>query len=152
VRPTLAIAFALWSLVAALAGCAHYDPKHPALGAPKIDEQKPRYWIWWAGDAWHLRATAAGRPHRFQGTVAGASGSITQLTPTDAALRDRVALAGDAVQFDFDARVGAPGFDLKAAGNCARFDLLLDGKRRPERVRLGSFAVPVARIPFERCP
>jgi hypothetical protein len=56
------------------------------------------------------------------------------------------------VQFDFDARAGTPGFDLKAAGGCARFDLFLDGKRRPERVRLGGFAVPVAHLPFERCP
>jgi hypothetical protein len=143
---TLALALAV-----ALAGCAHFDPNHPALGTPRVDEEKPRYWIWWAAGTWHLRATAGGHGHRFQGTVAGSNGSITDLA-SDPRLHDQVALAGDAVQFDFESRAGAPGFDIKVAGGCLRFDLFLDGKRRPDRVRLGGHAVAVPHVPFERCP
>lgn len=140
------------ALAALVAGCATFDPKHPALGAPHVDESMPRYWIWWSGEAWHVRATAGGHGHRFQGTVAGSSGSITDLAATDPRLRDQVALAGDAVQFDFESSAGMPGFDLKVAGGCVRFDLYLDGKRRPDRVRLGGHAVAVAHVPFDRCP
>ncbi len=123
-----------------------------ATVAPQIDTARPSYWIWREDGVWRVRATAGGQPHRFQGTVIGLNGSIADLAVTDSALRDRVALVGDAVQFDFDAASGRPGFDFTVAGGCARFDLLLDGKRRADRVRIGGHARVPTRDPFERCP
>ena len=137
------------ALVAAC-GCAHYDPRHPAAGAPSLDEAKPRYWVWWSGGEWHLRATAGGHPHRFQGTI---SAPVSEMRVNEARLKDHAALVGGAVQFDFDARGGAPGLDFKVPGaGCAKLDLYLDGKRRPDRVRLGARALPAPHLPFERCP
>lgn len=132
------------ALACAAAGCATM--------APRIDEARPAYWVWREDGLWRVRATGDGRPHRFQGTVVGVSGSIGDLAVTEAALADRVALNGGAVHFDFDAATGRPGFDFRVAGGCARFDLMLDGKRRAERIYLGGRARPPARDPFERCP
>jgi|SRR5579871_292551 len=123
-----------------------------ASSAPRIDDARAAYWVWRADDGWHLRATAGGHGHRFQGTVVGLTGSIADLVLTDAALGDRVAQIGDSVQFDFDAARGRPGFDFRVPGGCTRFDLLLDGKRRPERVHLGGSARTPPKVPFDRCP
>jgi hypothetical protein len=69
-------------------------------------------------------------------------------------LKERIAVVGDAVQFDVEAlEGGGDGFDVKlAGGGCARFDLYLDGHYRPERVRLGPRATPARHVPFEKCP
>jgi hypothetical protein len=140
------------ALAIAVAGCETFDPKHPSVGAPTIDPAHSGYFVWYGGDSWHLRAIAGNRPHRFQGTVAGASGSILDMAPSEKALADQIALVGDAVQFDFESGGGQPGFDLRVAGNCARFDLLLDGKRSASRVKIGPRAHTPSKVPFERCP
>lgn len=146
----LAVAIAL-----ALAGCRTFDPKHPLLGAPQITAGQPAYWLWVSDGHWHLRITgSAGHVHRFQGSVAGVAGGIVELTPTRPELKDRIALVGDAVQFDVESSDAAPGdgFDARVVGGCARFNLYLDGKYRPEHVHLGPRATPAHHVPFEKCP
>lgn len=137
-----------------VAGCATFDPHHPVVGPPHIDEARGAYWVWFKGGAWHLRITPGGRGHRFQGSMAGAHGAVTELQLTRPELRDRIALVGDAVQFDLDGRRGAApqGYDAKVAGGCARFDLYVDGRHRPDLVRMGPRALPARRMPFEKCP
>jgi hypothetical protein len=134
-------------------GCSTFDPKHPLIGHPTIDATAAGYWIWIADGVWHVRMTPGERAHRFQGSMSGVSGGVTDFAPTRPELRDRIALVGDSVQFDVDATTdGNLGFDARVAGGCARFELYVDGKHHAEQVRLGPRAQPVHRTPFERCP
>jgi hypothetical protein len=137
-----------------MCGCRTFDPKHPMVGEPKIDPQETGYSLWFAEGRWHVRLVAGAKPHRFQGSLAGPRGGVTNLTTTRADLSQSIAVVGDAVQFDVDAAaLDAPGFDVQiAGGGCARFDLYLDGKYRPEHVRMGPRALPAHHVPFEKCP
>jgi hypothetical protein len=149
-------------IIAALlvcAGCRTFDPKHPLVGKPPIDPQQPStgaaaYWVWFDDGLWHVRFAPGGKARRFQGSVSGVRGSVADLSPTRPDLKDRVALVGDAVQFDVESGAGAPplGFDARVLGGCANFDLYVDGQRRGEQVRLGPREQPARRVPFERCP
>jgi len=148
---------ALVALCAGVAGCRSFDPKHPLNGAPELDASRPGFWIWLSDDVWHVRASSGAQAHRFQGSVTGLNGGVTELAPTRLELKDRVAVVGDAVQFDLGGPGPPPsgaadGFDLRVAGGCARFDLYLDGQRRPERVRMGPRGLRPRHIPFDRCP
>jgi hypothetical protein len=143
----------LLALALLLSGCRTFDPKHPLVGAPSVQAENLGYWVWFDDGIWHVRMTAGQKPHRFQGSVAGARGGVLELRTTRADLKERIAVVGDAVQFDVDAAAMADeGFDVKIAGNCARFDLLLDGKYRAADVRLGPRASAAHRVPFEKCP
>jgi hypothetical protein len=136
-----------------LGGCRTFDPKHPLVGEPKVQAENLGYWVWFDDGRWHVRMTAGQKPHRFQGSVAGVRGGVMDLQTTRADLTERIAVVGDAVQFDVDAAALADeGFDVKIVGSCARFDLLLDGKYRGEQVRLGPRGSPAHRVPFEKCP
>jgi hypothetical protein len=145
-----------WELLVGvlLVGCATFDPKHPLVGKPSIDAQQSGYWIWLDDGVWHVRMTPGGRPHRFQGSLAGLAGGVTELLTTHPELRDRIALVGDSVQFDVEEPAGATGagFDARVAGGCARFELYVDGRHRAEQVRLGPRRLSPHRTPFERCP
>jgi hypothetical protein len=141
-------------LALALGGCSTFDPKHPLVGKPSIETAMPSYWVWYADSTWHLRMTAGGRGHRFQGSMSGVRGGVAEMVTTRPELKNSIALVGDAVQFDVDGIMGAEpdGFDAHVIGSCARFELLIDGKPRAEQVRLGPRALPARRVPFERCP
>jgi hypothetical protein len=134
-----------------------FDPKHPLLGKPSVDGQQAGYWIWVADNNWHVRMTPGGRSHRFQGSLAGVRGSVAELMTTRPELKSSIALVGDAVQFDVESASSASGdaadgFDAHVVGGCARFELMIDGKVRPELVRLGPRLIPARHVPFERCP
>jgi hypothetical protein len=149
-----------WTLLgSAGAGCSTFDPKHPLVGKPPPQLMSPAhagYYVWWTGGVWHVRMSRGARPHRFQGSLAGVRGGVTDLETTRPDLSSNIALVGDAVQFDVDAadQPGSfeAGFDARVAGGCARLELLLDGKSRAEAVRLGPKALPAHRLPLERCP
>jgi hypothetical protein len=140
--------------VALLCGCRSFDPKHPLVGQPRVDNENFGYWVWFEDGFWRLRFAAGNKPHRFQGSLAGVHGGVTLLAASRADLKDRIAVVGEAVQFDVDAAAqDLAGFDAQiAGGSCARFDLYVDGKYRPEQVRLGPRAMTTHRVPFERCP
>jgi hypothetical protein len=146
-----AAASLLAAAVLALAGCATSEGDRESRPPPSVDDP-PGYRVWFDEQWWHVRANGGGRLHRFQGTVSGLTGSITEVQPNHADLRDRVALVGDAVQFDFESTSGEPGFDLTVAGGCVHLDLYLDGKRRPDRIRVGPSSERPPRVPFDRCP
>lgn len=155
-----------------LAGCAarHPRPAAPSPGeltasapattlpstsgpGPSIDERLAAFWVWHDGEVWRVRTTSGSRAHRFQGSVEGTSGGILEVKSDDPRLADHVAQVGNTVQFDYDSGDPAPhGFDARITGGCLRFDLLLDGKRRPERVHFGRGAEQPPRLPVERCP
>jgi hypothetical protein len=137
----------------AASACSTFDPKHPLVGKPAIDAGQPAYWIWIEDGLWQVRMTPGARAHRFQGSLAGVSGGVADLVPTRAELKDRVALVGDSVQFDVEAAPAdaATGFQARVVGGCARFELYVDGKHRPDHVRLGPRALAPSRTPFERC-
>jgi hypothetical protein len=140
-------------LALACASCSTFDPKHPAVGKPKVTMEETAYWVWYADNGWHLRMIASSHAHRFQGSMAGVRGGVVDLLLTKPELKDGVAIGGDAVQFDVEvgAADGPQGFDAHVIGSCARFDLLVDG-HKPDVVRMGPRGLPVRHQPFERCP
>ncbi len=144
----------LWLLFAA-AGCQTFDPKHPLVGKPTDVTAAPAIYVWIEDNVWHVRFVGNG-VHRFQGSVAGVRGGVLDLQLTRPELKDAIALAGDAVQFDVESpateREVRDGFDVKVAGACARFDLYIDGKHHPDKVRMGPRLHRPAKIPFDRCP
>lgn len=147
----------LWLIVlAGLAACHTFDPKHPAVGKPSIEPAQTAIWIWLDDGIWHVRWTGAGRPHRFQGSLSGVAGSVAEITRTKLELTNTVALVGDTVQFDVESPTAevpsGEGFDVKVIGGCARFDLYIDGHHKPEHVRLGPRKLAAHHVPFERCP
>jgi hypothetical protein len=140
--------------LATLAGCNTFDPKHPLVGKPTGFEVAPAIYVWVEDtNMWHVRFLGKGA-HRFQGSVAGVRGGVLDLALSRPSLKDAVALAGDAVQFDVESGAAEPddGFDVRVVGGCARFDLYVDGKHHLERVRLGPRLAKPSKIPFDRCP
>lgn len=140
-------------------GCETFDPKHPLIGKPAAIDNGPAIFVWVTDGLWHVRMLGSGHStHRFQGSVAGVHGGVLDLELTRPELRDAIALAGDAVQFDVEAKGDEPterlaGFDVRvASGGCARFDLYVDGHHHSERVRLGPKQQRPTRVPFDRCP
>jgi len=95
--------------------------------------------------------------HRFQGSLAGLRGGVLDLALTRPELKDAIALAGDAVQFDVtspaaESAEARDGFDVRVVGGCARFDLYIDGHHHPDKVRMGPRAHRPGKMPFDRCP
>jgi len=143
------------ALLALLAACNTFDPKHPLVGKPTELNDPPAIYVWIDDNLWHVRFF--GKGHRFQGSVAGVHGGVLDLALTRPSLKDAIAVAGDAVQFDVEANApdtiaDSAGFDVRVSGGCARFDLYLDGHHKPERVRMGPKLHRPSRIPFDRCP
>jgi hypothetical protein len=136
-----------------LGGCRTFDPQHPASGPPNLSRQGAGYAVWYVDGTWHLAAISRGEPHRFQGSVSGLAGSIIELQPTRPELKDRVAVINGGVNFDLATapRKRTQEISMRVAGGCARFDLYLDGRRRPERVHLGRRGLPARQIPFDYC-
>jgi hypothetical protein len=148
----LVLAAALLSM-----GCQTFDPKHPVVGKPKQLDGGPAIYIWVSDGLWHVRLYSGGDgrgAHRFQGSVAGVRGGVLDLSLTRDDLKEAVALAGDAVQFDVEVKGDDDeGFDVRvASGGCARFDLYVDGRRHADKVRLGPRLQRPPRVPFDRCP
>jgi hypothetical protein len=138
-------------------GCQTFDPKHPLVGKPSDFSAGPAYYVWIEdNNLWHVRFQGKGA-HRFQGSLAGTRGGVLDLQLTRPELKDAIALAGDAVQFDVESPAAESaevrdGFDVRVAGGCARFDLYIDGKHHPDKVRMGPRAHRPPKIPFDRCP
>jgi hypothetical protein len=139
-------------LIACLAGCNTFDPKHPLVGKPTDFATDPAIYVWVDDNTWHVQLV--GKGHRFQGSVAGVNGGVLELALSRPDLKDAIALAGDAVQFDVESPVPQlpNGFDVRVVGRCARFDLYIDGHHHPDRVRLGPRLQKPAHVPFDRCP
>ena len=139
------------------AGCQTFDPKHPLVGKPTDLSAAPAIYVWIEGEQnlWHVRFLGRGA-HRFQGSVAGVRGGVLDLSLTRPELKDAIALAGDAVQFDVESPATEAemrdGFDVRVVGGCARFDLYIDGKRHPDKVCMGPRLHRPTHIPFDRCP
>ena len=139
------------------AACQTFDPKHPLVGKPTDFDTGPAIYLWIEdNNLWHVRFQGKGA-HRFQGSVAGLHGGVTALALTHPELKDTIALAGDAVQFDLESPTAETleardGFDVRVVGGCARFDLYIDGHHHPDKVRMGPRAHRPAKMPFDRCP
>jgi hypothetical protein len=146
--------WAALALATSLLGCQTFDPKHPLVGKPEALEGGPAVYMWIADGIWHVRLQPGDGKHRFQGSVAGVHGGVLDLNLSRPELKDAVALQGDAVQFDVESTppIGDDGFDLRVVGGCARFDLYIDGKHHPERVRMGPRMYHPTHVPFDRCP
>jgi hypothetical protein len=145
--------WAALALATSLLGCQTFDPKHPLVGKPAALEGGPAVYLWIDEGLWHIRLAAGEGKHRFQGSVAGVNGGVLDLALTKPSLKDAVALSGDAVNFDVESAAnGDEGFDVRVVGGCARFDLYVDGKHHPDRVRMGPRLHRPARVPFDRCP
>jgi hypothetical protein len=148
---------ARWLAAVALlaAACQTFDPKHPLVGKPTDFAPGPAIYVWIENELWHVRFQGKG-VHRFQGSVAGLRSGGLALTLTRPDLKNAVALAGDAVQFDLESPAAETieardGFDVRIGGDCARFDLYIDGHHHPDKVRMGPRAQHPVKMPFDRC-
>ncbi len=150
----------LWiALLASLCGCVVNVPT-PPVPPERIPEGRPpeyrpglpeSYWVWHDGGGWHLRATTAGKLHRFHGFVEPAGGAITDVRPTRLEWNDRIRVMPRGIEFDFEAAGGDDGFDFHVSSGCARFFLYIDGGTHPQNVFIGAMQHHPHHIPFERC-
>jgi len=112
------------------------------------------YWIWRDADGvtWHVRVTAGGPLHRFQGRI-WVDGTLTDLKAVRLEMTDRLKKEDEGVLvFDFTADVSIDGFDFKvAAGRCVTFSLLIDGKPAPQEVEIGKKEIPAGSAVFRLC-
>ena len=144
-------------LLTSFAACNTPSARHPLLGKVHPVRSEPGYWMY-VDDGWlHVRVTSGERGHRFQGSVTAVHGTFGSLELDRPALAEQIARAGgkqgDSVQFDLEPTKNSDeGFRIKLGQTCARFDLYLDGERRPERVHLGGRHASPKAVPFERCP
>ncbi len=155
-------------LIPLVAACNTPSARHPLLGRLRPVRSEPGYWIF-VDDGWlNVRVTPGERPRRFQGSVTAVRGPATRPNAAPSSLGplelDRPALAervaelsdpkqGDSIQFDLEPPKNSDeGFRVRLVNACARFDLYLDGARRPERVHLGGRRASPKQVPFERCP
>ena len=144
-------------LVSLLTSACATQPRTAPVASLASDGANPSYRVWNEGALWRVRVVGRGpKSHRFQGSVTGLSGGIVEVTPDTEALREHVAQVGNSVQFDFEAAGESPpggaGFDVRVTGGCLRFDLLVDGNRHPEWVRLGPGDEAPSKLPAQRCP
>ena len=78
-------------------------------------------------------------------------GGFSDLRALSAESSDHVRVTARGIEFDLTLDRGVDGFDWEADSGCNRFELLVDGASRPDRVRLGGTATPAETMPFERC-
>ena len=148
-RPLLALGL----LCFGLGSCATPSARHPLAGKIRPGKGEASYAIYSDDDWLYVRVAGGDSPHRFQGSVTALRGNIGALELDRPGLAEQVATRGASIQFDIEsASGGAEGFRARIARTCLRFDLYVDGSRRPERVRLGGRGETPKQIPFERCP
>ncbi len=151
---------ALTIIVGCQSGCATIKRGHPLEGSAHLSDANTGYYVWVTRPSiWHLRMAVGrdGKAHRFQGSLTGSRGGISELRTTRSDWSESVAVVGDAVQFDValtqnDGPPGKFGFDVEVAGGCAQLDLYVDGRHEPERVWLGPRSDSPRHLPIERCP
>jgi len=141
------------ALVALAAAPAAGAPARIGPGAPAVSQgANGSYFIWHDAAGWHLRTTAGDRRHRFHGRVLPAlGGEIVEARPIQSEPRDRFSHSLGGIAFDFSTYGGIDGFDWRTSSGCSRFELLVDGRPRPARVKLGGRMRNPRRVPFERC-
>jgi hypothetical protein len=133
----------------------------PAELAKGVEEGRPAgfhdgapegYWVWHDGASWHLRTTTAHREHRFQGRVWVGKGEVTDVRPSHLELNDRFRRKGNAMFFDFRTKGHEDGFDFRIAdGECAHFNLLVDGAGHPDKIDIGASDVHPPHHVFRLC-
>lgn len=140
------LAFATWTACAAR--------PHPLQGPSHPQAGELGYFIATDGPWLVLHLQTNDHAHRFQGSVTPTAGALHDLVLDRKALADGVALQGGELQFDVE--VGKNAHErirvrMPRGTPCAKFDLYLDGARRPERVYLAAAHKSPSEIPFQRC-
>ena len=135
----------------------HEVPPHAALGEPRgIKERAPAGWWVWAdeGGVWHVRTTTAAGAHRFRGRIRSATGFVTDIVPTKAALKEAIKDTHQhGVLVDFHTDREMDGLDFRTSdGGCIRLQLLLDGGPHPKRVFVGEKMLEPPHAHFQLCP
>lgn len=144
---------ALLALAVGLCACQVPSAQHPLAGKINPRKGEASYAIYSDDDYLHVRVAGGERAHRFQGSVTAVKGTLGALELDRPSLADQVATHGASIQFDLEPQRGAAeGFRVRLDHACLRFDLYVDGARRPERVYLGGRRTSPKQIPFERCP
>jgi hypothetical protein len=116
------------------------------------DRAPEAYWVWHDRAGWHLRTTTAHQQHRFQGRIWVGKGEVGNVHPTGLELGDRLKQRGNALAFDFTTKGHADGFDFQIAeGECAKFNLLIDGKGKPDAIYVGGRGEQPRRHVFRVC-
>ena len=128
--------------------------QHPLEGPSRPAVGELGYFIATDGSWLVLHLHTNDRAHRFQGSVTPTKGALQDLALDRKTLADAVALQGGELQFDVE--VGKNGHErirvrMPPGTPCAKFDLYLDGARRPERIYLAAAQKSPSEIPFQRC-
>jgi len=139
-------------LVALAAAPAAGATPRIAPGAPRVSQGvSGSYFIWHDQAGWHLRTAAGDRRHRFHGRVLPLQGELTEGRPIQRESQDRFRFSPGGIAFDLSTYGGIDGFDWRVSSGCNRFELLVDGRPQPARVKLGGRPQRPRRIPFDRC-
>jgi hypothetical protein len=127
------------------AGVAKGRPAGLNKGSPAV------YWLWHDKRGGHLITTSGKKPRKFRGAVKGLEGPLTAFKPTYLGWKDKVKVDGNAVRFEFENQGRLDGFTWRMASGCARFELLVDGEPKAERIRVGKAAANPPAATFEAC-
>lgn len=118
-------------------------PFSSAFGRPSYSSgHETACFLWIEGGRIHVRVTADGTPHRVEGELrTSEQGVFEDVAPLSARLRPRQPRPSK-LMFDVSVTDREEGFDITLAGDYAHLavDLLIDGRRVPEAVRIGDRA------------
>ncbi len=117
------------------------------------------YWLWRDTDGtWHLRSTASGKGHRFQGRIhADSPGalSIGALVSMEARGRhaDDIGMVDGDIAFNLVTAEKEDGFDFRVAREtCVEFELRIDGDGDPGKIFIGAKQTKPGSAHFLLCP
>lgn len=130
-----------------------------AYGRPdgSIVDQTARYYVWYDGDAWHLRTTAKGLRH-FNGTIRVTEAKIKSCVPVGLkrdrqkkTMTDGWRISDDRSELKFSFRTAtlSDGLDIVVDGDGQiEFELLIDTQKNPRAVFLGKAGDHPSQNPF----
>jgi hypothetical protein len=112
-----------------------------------IVDQTARYYVWYDGDAWHLRTTAKGF-RNFHGTIRVKDARIKSSVPVGLkkdkqkkAATDGMRISDDRSKLEFNFRTAqfSDGFELRldTEGGEIEFELMIDNQKNPRAIFVG---------------
>jgi len=143
---------ALLLLAGMALGQAGLDP----AGRPAIKPGEGlAYLIWTDANGWHARWTTGGAVRHFSGSIQAIGGALIDAKASGTEGKsDRVSITPALIKFSTKTAAQQDGVDFKLGPRTrkVRFDLMIDGKPRPDRVFVGKGRQHPTINPFDLLP